>query len=90
MYKQIYIEIHSYRLQHTPPSGLTSCTTLQGRREGGGGPGAIWVKYFRAKGGWQRARYLFFWGKVPRFGRKNGGKVAGKQLQRPRPENFFP
>ena len=38
----------------------------------------------------QRARYLFFWGKVPKFGRsrKNRGKVAGKQLQRPRPEKF--
>jgi hypothetical protein len=52
----------------------------------------------------QRAKYLGFFGKVPKFGMKNGGKVAGKQLQRTRqatsfpgpggevarPENFFP
>jgi hypothetical protein len=43
------------------------------------------VKYFRAKG-----KIFVFWGKVSTFGMKNCGKVAGKQLQRSRPEKCFP
>jgi hypothetical protein len=38
----------------------------------------------------QRARYLGFFGKVPKFGMRNLGKVAGKQLQRTGPEKFSP
>jgi hypothetical protein len=32
---------------------------------------------------------IYFLGKVPKFGIKNWGKVAGKQLQRTRAEKFF-
>jgi hypothetical protein len=45
----------------------------------------FWVKYFRAKG-----KIFVFLCEEPKFGMKNLGKVAGKQLQRTRLENFFP
>jgi hypothetical protein len=37
----------------------------------------------------RKGQDIYFLGKVPKFGIKNWGKVAGKQLQRTRAENFF-
>jgi hypothetical protein len=38
----------------------------------------------------RKGQDIFLGGKIPKFVMKNWGKGAGKQLQRTRPENFFP